>query len=1607
MSRILKPLKTLCRQGPVLALTALATSGLATDARASDWAPEPTASVRFNSDSGRESWRATIPLEGTNSGDITITFESQAGHDSNAYCNHRAWVVDWEVVIDEDGELVNQPIELKGGSHYKNGKYQVPITLCKRGIGNTFKVVWTAKNEDFDVNAGNCSSKKYCHTVVTIHGDDPPVATLVLAPAAIDESGSTNTSTVTATLDKAAGENVTINISASPDSPAVDGDFTLSQNTALKILAGKRTSTGTVTITAADNQVDAQDKTITVSAAASGAGVEVPKSKTLTISDDDAAPTGITLTVDTTSIAEDASATTITVTASVDGTSRYDADKTVQVTVGGTGSTATSGTDYAMVSSISITIPAGAASATGTFNLEPTDDTDDEGDETISVVGTSGNITITPATITVNDNDGTATLSLSGPADADEGDSGTSDKYFTVSLSGTPSRFVAWRLCFAGAATIYASDEGTIPAGADYQPISGQTPIDLSGRNPSCTSRSFNSPFNSLQNTDVGIRIKGDTEPESDETVTVTLSIDDGPDDVVLGTSVATYTILNDDVTSQPTASFASGSSSAAESAGTRNVKVNLSSAAPSGGLTLGYSVTGTATAGSGNDFTIQNSGTLAVAAGATSAAIPVAINDDDDDDDAETVILTLDDGTGYTLGGTKVHTLTITENDPPPGTPALVLSKSALSVTEGGTGNYTVKLATEPTGTVTVNIASDNTDVTVSATSLTFHAGGGSEPWSTAQTVTVSAAQDNDAADDSATLTLTATGGGYGSVAGSVTVEVDDQTTPVASFADGASEFEEDEGTRIEEVSVDLRPAPQSAITLRYTVGGDATSGNDFTIQDSGTLHVEPGELSVGIPVKIIDDNHQDDGETVILTLKEGDDYSVGSTARHTLTIRNHNDHPTAPAASPAQATDTGGGLPSGTDGDRSPSFGDATVAAQTYVRSVQVAPLTLPAATGGDGTLTYTLTPDLPAGLGVNLGTRELAGTPTATRPEATYVWTATDEDGDTATLAFTIAVAEISAVSVAGGDAVTEGGTATFTVRADPAPATALTVRLDVSEEGVFLASPGMGERTVTFAAGEGVATLRVATADDATDEPDGTVLAAVVAGEGYVAGTEASARIAVSDNDDPEPTAVGNTLRPAPFLTRLGRTVAAQALDGIAARMAAQDGPGLTGTLAGQALPEARGNGRAMAAAPAPEARTARELGSVMDEIRRFLDRLHAEEAEFGTSVTTMSAEETVAGTAFALTPVAGGDIPAAFWGRGARSGFGGTESGVTLDGEVTGFMLGADGTFGGRFLGLMLSRSRGEGAHGLAGGEIETGLTALIPYGALDVSDRIRAWGAAGLGLGDMTLTWPGGGPVSADLRWRMAAAGLVGEIGTASILGDADLRWTADALWTRTSSDAGPGLLAASGETTRLRFGLDGTWTRTLASGATLVRRLETGLRHDGGDAETGLGLEVGGGVDWSDPARGLAARLEGRTLAMHEDGAFEDWGLALSLSYDPRPETRRGLSASVGGSLGGAPSSGVAAFLDRDVFPDASDGDGGEAWNAEMAYGTGLGAGMVGSSYGRVRGGNLSARDGLRLGYRIGPDASHAADVSADVWAEPETDGDGNAVGAGLEWKW
>ena len=104
----------------------------------------------------------------------------------------------------------------------------------------------------------------------------------------------------------------------------------------------------------------------------------------------------------------------------------------------------------------------------------------------------------------------------------------------------------------------------------------------------------------------------------------------------------------------------------------------------------------------------------------------------------------------------------------------------------------------------------------------------------------------------------------------------------------------------------------------------------------------------------------------------------------------------------------------------------------------------------------------------------------------------------------------------VSIAAGAGIDEGGDATFTVTADPAPAAGLDVTVAVTAAGDFGVSPG--SRTVTVPA-SGTAILTVATTDDSADEADGSVTATLSGGSGYtVSASAGAASVAVADDDD---------------------------------------------------------------------------------------------------------------------------------------------------------------------------------------------------------------------------------------------------------------------------------------------------------------------------------------------------------------------------------------------------------------------------------------------------------------------------------------------------------
>ena len=241
-----------------------------------------------------------------------------------------------------------------------------------------------------------------------------------------------------------------------------------------------------------------------------------------------------------------------------------------------------------------------------------------------------------------------------------------------------------------------------------------------------------------------------------------------------------------------------------------------------------------------------------------------------------------------------------------------------------------------------------------------------------------------------------------------------------------------------------------------------------------------------------------------------------------------------------------------------------------------------------------------------------------------------------------------------------------------------------------------------------------------------------------------------------------------------------------------------------------------------------------------------------------------------------------------------------------------------------------------------------------------------------------------------DMDLRMGAVGVRAVAVEAPAEGGVELSVTSDAMAVRTSSDAvsgetGGNLAAATADVTRLRLGLEGTWGGIgTDGGATLVPTLEVGLRHDGGDAETGFGLEVGGGLAWFDPASGLSAELRARGLVTHEAGGFRDRGIAGSLGWDPRPGSERGPSLTLSQTLGASASGGVDALLGRETptglaanDPGSGSGAGGDDLeNRRLELRLGYGFAAFGDRFTSTPEFGLGLGQGRReysLGWRLG----------------------------------
>ena len=358
------------------------------------------------------------------------------------------------------------------------------------------------------------------------------------------------------------------------------------------------------------------------------------------------------------------------------------------------------------------------------------------------------------------------------------------------------------------------------------------------------------------------------------------------------------------------------------------------------------------------------------------------------------------------------------------------------------------------------------------------------------------------DEADGSVTVTLI-DGAGYGlSSTRSATVGVTDNETSQVNFVlnQNAATVAEDTGQH--DVPVEISPISAAGLRVDYTVGGTATVGDDFTIRGltdgAGSVTASAGASRVNIPVRLVNDRVGEKTETIILTLKAGDDYDLFQPVTYTLSVTDDDGSSASFQTATGSVAEDGG--TSGVVVDLVPAVTeDVTV---NYRVSGGSGDFTIAGLTGGSGSVM--------ASAGATSVTIPVSITDDALgEGDEEVVFTLQSGDGYTLgeTLKHTLTIMDNDRPR-AGFDSdvstvMEDDGSYGVTVGLDQAaPAGGLTLRYDVAgtaRSGSDFTITTSG--TVTASEGATSVTIPISIIDDGVSEPDETVVLTLRPGSDY--------------------------------------------------------------------------------------------------------------------------------------------------------------------------------------------------------------------------------------------------------------------------------------------------------------------------------------------------------------------------------------------------------------------------------------------------------------------------------------------------------------------------
>ena len=793
-------------------------------------------------------------------------------------------------------------------------------------------------------------------------------------------------------------------------------------------------------------------------------------------------------------------------------------DITVRYTVSGS---ATSDSDFSALDG-SVSVTSGTASVNIPVTI--TDDSIDDDDETIiltlSAGGnfyTVGSTSVHTATITDNDDPpADPVLTITGGSAVTEGTAAS----FTV--SATPNVSGAVTLGYTVAQT------GDFVAAGDI----GTTSVSFSGGTGTIT-----------------VATVGDSADEANGSVTVTLN--DGPGYTLGGAKTATVTVNDDDV---PELTITAGSAVTEGTAASFTVSASPSAA---GSITVKYTVTQSGAFVASGDLSSQ---TVSLSGGAKTITVPTVSDSTDEADGSVTV--TLNAGTGYTLGSTKTATVNVSDDD------ATVVSLARVdsgNIAEGGAGTKEnaefsvtlgrnlvagekievplslsgtgvtaddVNIAKKSGATINKGVAVGSGDSTTPTVTFTGH---GTDTIQTATLLLTSPTDsDTDSAetitvalgpDDTSTIgfehsdraTNVSGGADRHSTNNSFNVSVDAETAPTpvvptVKFSAATSSAVESAGTH--NVGLTLSASQSGNLAVGFSVTGTATSGSDYTGFGT-TISFLAGTTTVNIAVPILDDSSDEANETVIITLTDGTAYDLGTTTVYTLTITDNDD---PPPATPVVSITAGSPVSEGTAASfsvtASPAPGNAVTLNYTvtqsgsFVDSGDRSTQTVSLGTTGSGTITVPTVDD---------SLDETNGSVTVTLNSGTGYSLHNTQNAATVTVNDND-VTEVS-FAAATSSAAEGSGTRPVRVNLSPVPATALTLNYTVSGTATSGSDYTSIGTSVSVPSGSSFINISVPIRDDSADEVAETLIITLAGGSHYAIGSPSAHTLTITDNDVP--------------------------------------------------------------------------------------------------------------------------------------------------------------------------------------------------------------------------------------------------------------------------------------------------------------------------------------------------------------------------------------------------------------------------------------------------------------------------------------------------------